>query len=787
MYSSQQRPALLPLPQLLIPSAYPNTASNIPVTYTSPSLPPFPDEKTYGQLLAEQESIEARRQLDKDEHDRQRKERQLQHDKQREVEERRMREEKEKREAAAKQREDKKRQEKDKRRQERQERRERRLKEEKDKLKRKHTPRPGHEEPLKEESKQQLSTDDRWIELVREMSGSKEQREEKKRRAAEKRVSLWSKRDDQVADGAVEAVTESDTDSLGSMGGPPLQLRDIASSSSSDALSSRSRSAKRDDREAMWSQSTRGTAVPLSPVRHRRRRHEAFAPPHSNSAVFADDRAYDGRSHSAEPNLLWSQPTPPRTPRASYQRTSDSLWSTPPPQLQLHSRPRATYYTPQPMQRSPPVYDAPLHARLLELPDTLLHPPAAHSVARPHFVPLRSSGTAIELSSEEEAEEEEELVLPMDEQLPRPRGRANVGRGGEVRQRWVNLLDEERLAVFSGLENDSRVSSALELPQQRPTHQPPVPASHRPHLSQPARQMSENANEAAGGGAEDGELQDDELLQRARELNYHALLLKKKRATQTPVFSSLSNAPDSNGRQLAVSPAVEQKVEAEMAKLRNRLNQQQQQQQQQPRSTAHTTATTPQPAQTTPHLPSRPLSPAAPLRDERPRARSLEQQRLSDKLAAIEQRLAESPPPPIRRVSSVSGEDEERRRRQQMEHRRQRQEDEARDLTHRLHTILLSPPSAASTPRTVTPPPTIPLVSVHPALKPVPLPPQARDKLTLLKGKQQQGKGKAASERGGGKSGMGLEEEELYDEAQALIVAFRSEFGGALKAHTENL
>ena len=776
--TSHQRPTLLPLPQLLIPSTYPNTSSHLPVTYSSPSVPPLADEKTYGQLLAEQEAIEAARQKERDERERLKQKRSLQEERRREVEERRMREEEAARAAVSKKRDDKRREEKEKRGQERQERRERRLREEKDKLRRKHTPRPSHDEPkAAEESKQQLSTDDRWAELVREMSGNREERQEKKRRADEKRLSLWSKKGDEVADGVPDGADGSDTDSLSSMGGRPIALRGIASTSSSDALSSRSR-ATRDDREAMWSQGSRNAAVPLPPVRHRRRQHQASAALHVSNGLFSDDlplsmHTHQSHRHSAEPSLLWSQPTPPRTPRASYHQTSDSLWSTPPPQLQLHSRPRTAYYTPQ-HHHSARLYDAPSHARLLELPETLLHPPGAH-VPPPHFVPLRSSGTAIELSSEEEETEEQEDVAP--------RERTKSGRGSEARERWVNLFDEERLAVFSNMQRDSghpNLAALDALAQQPAPHEPCPLTTHKQHISRPSQSTSAPARDGAGT-AEDGELQDDELLQKARELNYHALLLKKKRASKTPVLSSPSNTPDSGGRQLAVSPDVEKRVEAEMAKLRQRHNPP-------THSTAQTvaTSTVPQSAQTTPHLPSRSMAPAAPLRDERPRARSLEQQRLLDKLAAIEQKLAESPPPPLRRMESINRDDDERRRRQHIEQMHQRQEAEARDLTHRLHTILLSPPSAASTPRTVTPPPTIPLVSVHPSLKPVPLPPQAREKLTLLKGKQQ-GKSRPSSGRGGGKSGMGLEEEELYDEAQALIAAFRTEFGGAMKAHTQNL
>ena len=772
--TSQQRPTLLPLPQLLIPSAYPNTASHIPVTYTSPSLPPLPDEKTYGQLLAEQEAIEGARQKDKDERERLKQEREVQEDRRREVEERRLREEEERRETIVRRREDKKREEKEKRRRERHERRERRQREAHDRLKRKHTPRPGTEQPKEDESKQQLSTDGRWGELVRELSGSREEREEKRKRAEEKRASLWSRKGDEVADGVVEAVTDSDTDSLSSMGGRPIEMRDIASSSSSDAIDSRS---KRNPREAIWPHPARHVPVP---VRHRRRRQEAFAPPYGSNAVFADDfpprnHGYETRSRSAEPPLLWSQATPPRTPRASQQDgTSDSLWSTPPPQLQLHSRPRAAFYTPQLQRSSGGLYDAPSHARLLELPDTLLHPPGGYEAAMPQFVPLRSSGTTIELSSEEEAvEEEDEVLVAMHAQSQRRRVKAQSARGGDVRERWVNLLDEERLAVFSGLQYDGRPDSAQQFTAQQPR-------AFTARTKQPARGSAAPASEA-GVGVEDGELQDDELLQKARELNYHALLLKKKRAGNAPVFASLSNTPDSGGRKLAVSAAVEQKVEAEMAKLRQRVDQQTNCAVKQV-----VAAPAPRPTQPVSQLLSRPLSPPAPLRDERTRARSAEQQRLHDKLAAIERKLAESPPPPVRRADNFSREDEARRRRQQVEQQQhQRQEAEARDLTHRLHTILLSPPSASATPRALTPPPTIPLVSVHPALKPVPLPPQAREKLALLKGKQQ-GRGKLSS-RTGGKSGADLDEKELYGEAQALIAAFRTEFGGAMKAHTQNL
>ena len=780
--SSHQRPTLLALPQLLIPSAYPNTASNVPVTYTSPSLPPLADEKTYGQLLAEQEDIEAKRQKDRDERERLKRERALEEDRRREVEERRIRDEQEKREAIVKRKADKKREEKEKRRLERQERRERRLQEEKERLKRKHIPRAEKAEPKAEDSKQQPSTDERWTELVRELSGTRQERLEKKRRAEERQVSLWSRKGDEVAGGMVEAVTDSDTDSSNSMTGRPILLHDLASSSSSDALSSRSAAAKRDGREAMWAQSRRDG--------NRRRRHVPVAAAHASHAAYVNDQPlrhqpYESRSRSAEPTLLWSQPTPPRTPRASsyHQHTSDSLWSTPAPQLQLHSRPRDTYYTP-PHHPSIGLYDAPSYARLLELPETLLHPPAAYAVPRPQFVPLRSSGTAVELSSEEDEADEEELDAPATHAAQaRPHGKFGKGRQGGVRERWVNLLDEERLAVFSDLNDDHNPPPMIDpLSRQAASHQSHAFTRRVRPAGEPAYSVTALVKEAAVS-AEDGELQDDELLQKARELNYHALLLKKKRASHSKaaVFTSTNNTPDSHTRQLAVSPAVEQKVEAEMAKLRQRLNQPTQ-------GTAQPVVTVSQAAQMPPQAPSRPPVANAPAKEARPsQARSMEQQRLFDKLAAIEQKLAETPPLPARRVDNRGREDDERRRRQHIEAMQQHQEAEARDLTHRLHTIMLSPPSAASTPpRTATPPPpNIPLVSVHPSLRPVPLPPQAREKLTLLKGRRPS-RGKVGGERaGGGRDGM--EEEALYEEAQALIAAFRTEFGGAMKAHTQNL
>ena len=665
------------------------------------------------------------------------------------------------------------------------------MREEKEKLKRKHTPRPSKNEPkaqpneqLKaEESKQPLSTDDRWAELVKELRGSTDERWESRLRADERRLGLWSRKGDDVADGLVEAVTDSDTDSQSSVGGRPIILGDLASSSSqsSDAPGIETRSAKRHDFHAA------SFVQHMPAVQHMRRRHVAYAAPRASHAVFADGspsrhHAYDDRSQSAEPSLLWSQPSPPRTPPASFQRPSDSLWSTPPPQLQLHSRPRAAYYTPQPHYSAH--LEAPAHARLLELPETLLHPPATHGTALPRFVPLRSSGTAIDLSSdeeEEEAEEAEEAEAQLDEQVVRPRRTArSVGRA--VRQQWVNLFDEERLAVFSDLQDDTAHPPVMDIPRRPP---PAHVAPRVQHTAQPVHSAQAAASETLGG-AEDGELQDDELLQKARELNYHALLLKKKRAGQAPVLSSAST-PDTHSRQLAVSPAVEQKVEAEMAKLRQRL------QPPPPNSIQQPAIPVPQPVHTPQRVHSRPLTPNQPTPDARRRARSVEQQRLSDKLAAIEQKLAESPPPPVRRNDSVAREDDdERRRRQHMEQlQQQRQEEEARGLTHQLHTILLSPPSTVTTPRTLTPPPlpNIPLVSVHPALKPVPLPPQARERLTLLKAKHHQhSRTKAGGgDRGGGRSGMGQEEEELYDEAQALIAAFRTEFGGAMKAHAENL
>ena len=81
----------------------------------------------------------------------------------------------------------------------------------------------------------------------------------------------------------------------------------------------------------------------------------------------------------------------------------------------------------------------------------------------------------------------------------------------------------------------------------------------------------------------------------------------------------------------------------------------------------------------------------------------------------------------------------------------------------------------------------MPLVSVHRALRPVPLPPALEGKLALLK----KGRERRRFEvEGGGRGRVGremAEEDALYAEAQGLISKFRREFSGALMAGTQEL